>query len=136
MRTRNTSQNKMAARSLALCEAGKVVERLLSYRCYWFALYMLQDLLCFLLMYERFCVLCCRKLDDKTSRINVRGQSSFPIETELRKSSEGDSPYERAPYSQWQSPKKGLFLRQLWQEKSDETSAKVVKKVQISPESN
>ena len=87
-------------------------------------------------MYEGFCVLRSMKLDDKTSRINVRGQSSFPIETELRKSSEGDSPYERAPYSQQQSPKKGLFLRQLWQEKSDETSATVAKKVQISPESN
>ena len=53
---------------------------------YWFALYMLQDLLRFLLTYEGFCVLCSMKLDDKTSIINVRGQSSFPIDTELRKS--------------------------------------------------
>ena len=36
-------------------------------------------------MYEVFCVLCAVKLDDKASRINVRGRSSFPIETELRK---------------------------------------------------
>ena len=36
-------------------------------------------------MYEVFCVLCAAKLDDKASRINVRGRSSFPIETELRK---------------------------------------------------
>lgn len=35
-------------------------------------------------MYEVFCVLCAVKLDDKASRINVRGRSSFPIETELR----------------------------------------------------
>lgn len=33
----------------------------------------------------RFRVLCALKLDDKASRINVRGRSSFPIETELRK---------------------------------------------------
>ena len=36
-------------------------------------------------MYEVFCVLCAVKLDDKASRINVRGRSSFPIEVELRK---------------------------------------------------
>ena len=36
-------------------------------------------------MYEVFCVLCAAKLDVKASRINVRGRSSFPIETELRK---------------------------------------------------
>ena len=36
-------------------------------------------------MYEVFCVLCAANLDDKASRINVRGRSSFPIETELRK---------------------------------------------------
>lgn len=36
-------------------------------------------------MYEVFCVLCAVKLDDKASRINVRGRSSFTIETELKK---------------------------------------------------
>ena len=36
-------------------------------------------------MYEVVCVLCAVKLEDKASRINVRGCSSFPIETELRK---------------------------------------------------
>ena len=36
-------------------------------------------------MYEVVCVLCTVKLEDKASRINVRGRSSFPIETELRK---------------------------------------------------
>ena len=36
-------------------------------------------------MYEVSCLLCAVKLDDKASRINVRGRSSFPIETELRK---------------------------------------------------
>jgi len=36
-------------------------------------------------MYKVFCVLCAAKLDNKASRINVRGRSSFPIETELRK---------------------------------------------------
>ena len=36
-------------------------------------------------MYEVFCVLCAVKLDDKASRVNVRGRSSFPIEVELRK---------------------------------------------------
>ena len=30
-------------------------------------------------MYELFCVLCAAKLDDKASRINVRGRSSFPV---------------------------------------------------------
>jgi len=36
-------------------------------------------------MYEVSCVLCAVKLDDKASRINVRGRSSFPVESELRK---------------------------------------------------
>lgn len=36
-------------------------------------------------MYEVSCVLCAVKLDDKASRINVRGRSYFPIESELRK---------------------------------------------------
>ena len=36
-------------------------------------------------MYEVVCVLCTVKLDGKASRTNVRGHSSFPIETELRK---------------------------------------------------
>ena len=36
-------------------------------------------------MYEVLCVLCAVKLEDKASRINVRGRSTFPIEAELRK---------------------------------------------------
>ena len=36
-------------------------------------------------MYEVSCCLCAVKLDDKASRINVRGRSSCPIETELTK---------------------------------------------------
>ena len=36
-------------------------------------------------MYEVSCCLCAVKLDDKASRINVRGGSSCLIETELTK---------------------------------------------------
>ena len=36
-------------------------------------------------MYEVVCCLCAVKLEDKASRINVQGRSSFPIEAELRK---------------------------------------------------
>ena len=36
-------------------------------------------------MYEVSCALCAVELDDKAPRINVRGRSSFPIESELRK---------------------------------------------------
>ena len=36
-------------------------------------------------MCEVLCVLCAVKLEDKVSRINVPGRSTFPIEAELRK---------------------------------------------------
>ena len=36
-------------------------------------------------MHEVVCVLCAVNLDDKASRVNVRGRTSFPIEVELRK---------------------------------------------------
>ena len=34
-------------------------------------------------MYEVLCVLCFVKFNDKVSRVNVRGRSSFPIDAEL-----------------------------------------------------
>ena len=36
-------------------------------------------------IHEVVCVLCAVKLEDKGSRVNVRGRTSFPIENELRK---------------------------------------------------
>lgn len=36
-------------------------------------------------VYEVCCVLCAAKLEESTSRINVRGCSEFPIEEELNK---------------------------------------------------
>ena len=36
-------------------------------------------------IHEVVCVLCAVNLEDKGSRVNVRGRTSFPIENELRK---------------------------------------------------